>query len=348
MRDIAKRSGVSVATVSMALRSCGTVSTARAEEIRKLAASMGYRANPLLSSLASKKFRTGKTIRGTPIAILNFPMSASGEGSPASSPDLYVRDLLREARQLGYAPTVYNYPFGRSTKQLERILYHRMVQGILLHGSVDQKGMMDDFDWSPYPVVQCARFHISPRFHTVRSNIFQSVKLAFEKVMELGYRRIGMAVGHHDIPIEDDQARHGAAVAVVAANLPPKRRLPVFLGSINDRPAFKDWVKKTKPDAVLGFSPRFYWLLSEMGFSMPGDIGFASLHMAPDNKEPLSGLLQNNAAIARQSVVFLDQLIRERQRGIPELPMHLLIPSTWVDGETLRRGVEVSKPGSRG
>ena len=337
MRDIAKRAGVSVATVSMALRSCGTVSAARSEEIRKLATSMGYRPNPLLSSLASKKFRTGKTIRGTPIAILNFPISASGEDSPGSNPDLYVRVLLREARQLGYAPTVYNYPFGRRTKQLERILYHRMVQGILLHGSVDQKGMMDEFDWSPYPVVQCARFHISPRFHTVRSNIFQSVKLAFEKVLALGYRRIGLAVGHHDIPLEDDQARHGAAVAVAAAHLPPKRQLPVFLGSINDRPAFKEWVRKTRPDAVLGFSPRFYWLLVEMGFSIPDDIGFASLHLARNAPELSSGLFQNGEIIARQAVILLDQLIRERQRGIPELPMHLLIPSTWVEGETLRQ-----------
>ena len=336
LRDVAKRAGVSVASVSMALRGCGTVSTARSEEIRKLAESMGYRPNPLLSSLASKKFRTGKTIRGTPIAILNFPASAFGVAPSASIPDLYIRDLLREARRLGYAPEVFNYPFGRGLSQLERVLHHRMVQGILLHGSVDQNGMMDDFNWSPYPVVQCARFHISPQFHTVRSNIFQSVKLAFEKVLALGYRRIGLAVARHDTPLEDDQARHGAAVAVPAAYLPPRRRLPVFLGSINDRQSFKDWVKKNKPDAVIGFSPRLYWVLLEMGFSIPGDIGFASLHVPPKPEEPISGLLQNNEVIARQSVILLDQLVRERQRGIPELPMHLLIPSTWVDAETLR------------
>ena len=336
LKAIAKRAGVSVATVSMALRGCGTISKSRSEEIRKMAESMGYRPNPLLSSLASKKFRTGKTIRGTPIAILNFPMSASGEGSSGSIQEMYIRDLVREARSLGYAPEVFHFPFGRGVRHLERVLHHRMVQGILLHGSVDQHGMMEDFDWSPYPVVQCARFHISPQFHTVRSNVFQSVKLAFEKVHAFGYRRIGLAVARHDIPLEDDQARHGAAVAVATECMPPRRRLPVFLGSINDIPAFKAWVKKNRPDAVIGFSPRFYWFLLDLGFSIPGDMGFASLHLSSEPEEPVSGLLQNNEVIARQSVILLDQLIRERQRGIPELPMHLLIPSTWVDGQTLR------------
>lgn len=336
LREIAKRAGVSVATVSMALRSCGTISRARSEQIRKLAASMGYHPNPLLSSLASKKFRTGKTILGTPIAILNFPVSTNGEVFPGATADLYLRDLVREARSLGYSPEVFDFPFVRGTRNLERVLHHRMMQGILLHGSLDQNGIMDHFDWSPYPVVQCARFHISPQFHTVRSNIFQSVKLAFEKVHTLGYQRIGLAVARHDIPLEDDLARHGAAVAVTSACLPEHRRLPVFLGSIEDRPAFKEWVKKNEPDVVIGFSPRFFWLLLEMGFSIPETMGFASLHLSDNPLEAACGLQQNLKAIARQSVVLLDQLIRERQRGVPELPLHMLIPSTWVEGMTLR------------
>ena len=337
LRDIAAQAGVSVASVSMALRSCGTISNARAESLRKLAESMGYRPNPLLASLAAKKFRTGKSVLGTPVAILNFPISAKGEDSQSLITDMYIGDLKKESYQRGYSASVFSYPFEGGIRQLERVLYHRMVQGIILHGSVDQSGVLDEFDWSHYAVVQCARFHISPQFHTARSNIFQSVKLAFEKILALGYRRIGLAIARHDIPLEDDQARHGAAVAVSTSSLPPSQRLPIFLGSINDREAFKEWVRATKPDAVLGFSLRFYWLLHEMGFSIPEEIGFASLHLPNKRTKDFSGLLQNNTAIARQSVVLLDQLVREQQRGIPDLAMHTLIPSTWVDGVTLRR-----------
>ena len=336
LRDIAARAGVSVAAVSMALRGRGTVSPARAEQIRKLAGSMGYRPNPLLSSLASRKFRSDKSVHGTPLAILNFPVFPSGPVPEKSRQDVYLRDLVKEARCLGYEPTIFDYPFAGGIRKLEHVLYHRMVQGILVHGSVDQGGMMEDFDWSPYPVVQCARFHIAPEFHTVRPNIFQAVKLAFQKINALGYRRIGFAVARHDTLLEDDQARHGAAVAVAAAGLPASRRLPVYIESINDAAAFRAWVKKTRPDVVLGFSSRFYWSLVDMGFSIPSDIGFASLHLGPKPRESHSGLIQNTEVIARQSVILLDQLIRERQRGVPDLPMHLLIPSTWVDGRTLR------------
>ena len=72
----------------------------------QLAESMGYRPNPLLSSLASKKFRTGKTIRGTPIAIMNFPMSAFGAESAASIPDLYIRERQRGIPELPMHPLI--------------------------------------------------------------------------------------------------------------------------------------------------------------------------------------------------------------------------------------------------
>ena len=69
LHDIAKKAGVSVATVSLALRGRGDISLKRAEEIRALAQTMGYRPNPLLASLASKRFSGAKSLQGTPLAI---------------------------------------------------------------------------------------------------------------------------------------------------------------------------------------------------------------------------------------------------------------------------------------
>lgn len=73
LREIAKRAGVSVATVSLALRGRGEVARDRAENIRAIAEAMGYRPNPLRAALASKRFSNSKDLQGTPIAIFEFP-----------------------------------------------------------------------------------------------------------------------------------------------------------------------------------------------------------------------------------------------------------------------------------
>ncbi len=51
---------------------------------------------------------------------------------------------------------------------------------------------------------------------------------------------------------------------------------------------------------------------------------------------PIAGFHQNAEEIARQSIQMLDQFIRNRQRGPATHPMHLLIPSRWQEGRTLR------------
>ena len=73
LHDIALRAGVSVATVSLALRGRGEISRKRAEFIRALAVEMGYRPNPMLAALASKRFSNAITRQGTPLALFEFP-----------------------------------------------------------------------------------------------------------------------------------------------------------------------------------------------------------------------------------------------------------------------------------
>ncbi len=336
LKMIAERAGVSVATVSMALRNRGAISAARSEEIRALATKMGYVPNPLFSSLASKRFRTAKSFQGTPLAILDFPsLPGTREG-----PNSYAKSLALEAKNLGYSPTVHTFPIlqPQQREQFTRILYHRMVQGLVIVGSLDESLLSKDFDWAPFSVVQCARYVEANHFHTVRPNIYQAVKLAFTKLRDRGYRRIGFAIGRHDPPMEDDEARYGAAVAMETGYLPKRDQLPIYLGGIHDQGAFLAWVAKTKPDAVVGFSTGFYWDLKDHGYRIPEEMGFVSLHLSLVERAPIkcSGLSQNQEEISRQSILLLDQLIRNRERGKIHQPLHILVPSEWHAGETLK------------
>ncbi len=334
--DVAKKAGVSIATASLALRGRGEVAAKTAERIRWAAEELGYKPNPLLASLATKRFRAPGSIEGTPLAILQFPRQAGEMGQDFE--ERYPAAILPHALSLGYSPTVYKLENSSAAPPLFRELYHRMVQGVIVVGSMDMQGFGSRMAWEHFSVVACARFADALPFHTVRPNIFQGIKLAFQQLRDRGYQRIGFAIGRHPWPMEDDEARQGAASALVNSGIPRKDRIPAFDGMIGDLRGFEAWVNKRRPDAVLAFSEAQYWHLRGMGVLVPRDMGFACLHLgAGGGKVLLSGLLQNREEIARQSVLQLDQLIRNRERGMPELPLNILIPSTWVDGKTLRK-----------
>lgn len=335
LASIAKRAGVSVATVSLAIRGKGLVARETAARIKKIADEMGYRPNPLLASLATKRFRSAKSAVGTPLAIFTFPGLAEDSGTDSGM--LYVDDLVRGAIKLGYSPKVYNQASADNSSRLFRELYHSMVQGIIILGSMDMSRFGPAFDWSQFSVVVCGRYRAALPFHTVRTNIFKSVKLAFSELQARGYRRIGFAMGTHGQAMEDDEARHGAAVAMEYSYLPKRDRLPVYLGAFKDVDALSGWVEKNKPDAVIGFAVGQYWLLRNHGYRIPEDFGFASMHIPiKEHRKYCSGLNQNTEEIARQSVLLLDQLIRNRERGLPQDPLDVLVSSIWNEGITLR------------
>ena len=333
---IAERAGVSVATVSLALRGKGPVARSTSERIKKIAEEVGYRPNPLLASLATKRFRSVKAIDGTPIAIFHFPtqLELSDDGEPRKQ---YGEAIISEAIRIGYSPTSYSLISTSKTGPLYRELYHRMVQGVIISGSMDMNTFGKEFDWSEFSVVACARYRSSLPFHTVRPNIFNSVKMAFNELLARGYQRIGFAMWRHDQVMEDDELRHGAAVSLEYSYLPKRNRLPVHVAPFRDYSPFIGWVEKHKPDAVLGFGAAQCRHLQNLGYRIPEDLGFASLHLEGlAQHEFCSGLDQNTGEIARQSVLTLDQLIRNKEKGIPRFPLDILVPSSWNEGKTLR------------
>ncbi len=335
LSDVARAAGVSVATASLALRGRGRVGQETAHRIRKVADELGYVPNPLLASLATRRFRSQQSIEGTPLAILEFSQNLPRNSAGALSH--YSRDMEPFARQLGYSPSIYRLDNNSPTAPLFRELYHRMVQGVVVVGSMDMDKFGARMPWEHFPVVACARFAHSLPFHTVRPNIFQGIKTVFDQLRARGYKRIGFALGQHSPPIEDDEARHGAAIALVNNYLGKADRIAPYSGSIEDLDGFLRWCKKTQPEVVVGFSEGNYWKLRDAGLAIPQDIGFACLHLdTPEGSKGLSGVYQNRQEIARQTILQLDQLIRNRERGLPALPLHILVPSQWVEGQSLR------------
>lgn len=334
LKMIAQEAGVAVSTVSMALRNTGTLSKQKVAAIQKIAQDMGYRPNPVLAALASKRFRDSANLQSTPVALLEFPIDGQSEKTA-----IFYRDhISKHADELGYGVTTITEKELARYANPAKTLYNRGVAGVIITGQPNEGLKLDDPLWSSMALVQCGRFRSQLPMDCVRPDIFQSIKLLVDQLVSRGYERIGFAFGRHGIVLEDDEARYGAARALQHFHLKPTQCLPVFDGEFTDMDAKLAWIDHHQPDAIIGFTPADWYALKNAGYRMPEDLGFVSLLHAEDDQSPgeIAGLIQQHNVIARQSVILMDQLIRHKQSSTPEGPVNVLVPSLWHEGRSIR------------
>jgi LacI family transcriptional regulator len=334
LKMIAKEAGMSVPTVSLALRGQGTLAVSSVDRIKAVAERLGYRPDPMLASLASKRFRSSKGSGGLPLALIEFPTSA-GFDQPARH---YREDLLREAESMGYAPTVYDKEEIGRYQDIRRLLFHRGTHGVIISGQPAPNFFDEPEKWDPFALVQCGRYQSSLPIATIRPDIFQSIQLAFNQVVSRGYQRIGFAFGAHSQLIEDDLARQGAALSLLRNYVVPKNRIDPYCGGFSDHEALLSWVRQTKPDVVISFSFAQYYMLRDADFRIPEDLGFLALHgnLADSPESSLAFLDQDRDEIAHRAVLQIDQMVRLNETGLQADARQTLIASKWVEGASLR------------
>ena len=98
--------------------------------------------------------------------------------------------------------------------------------------------------------------------------------------------------------------------------------------------AVRRWIRKNRLEAIIspGVLPFHEW-----GLRVPEKLGFASLDLWGKHAASVAGIEQQRGALASAAVDMLMTLLWRNQRGVPEHPMSLLIPGSWVAGETVRQ-----------
>jgi LacI family transcriptional regulator len=342
LSDVARSSGFAVPTVSMALRGVGTVGAATREKIREAARALGYSPNPLLASLASKHFGDDQR-GGTPLALFYFPF-------PQADDEMLMQRIIgaqqEHAGKLGYRLEPFKMNDFKDGAQATRMLFSRGFQGILLPEHFELE-MLPGMDWSRFSVVGWGENLIGssnspqPFLYRATVNHFGVILRAWDETMKRGYRRIGFALFNQASISMDDQLRWGAARNCLST-VTARNRIPPFVlkGGIENELASQDlakWVRRYRPDAIIGFNGYFRWALEHEGFRVPQDVGFAALHQDVDlvEKDDASGMKEMRLGSMLAALELLDQQIRHHQYGMPRESRTLMIHSDWIEGTTL-------------
>ena len=330
LKDIASELDLSVAAVSLGLRHSGNISPDTCAKIEAVARRLGYRPNPHAAALSTRASHA--KVRDIPLAIIRQPMNPGASRLyPVTS---IVAGIEQRAKELGYRTEEFTAHRVSDFPRLLRQLYSRGFEGIFF-SPVGKTFDASKLNWSPFCVLSCGRIDQAGPFHTVRTEVFESTRLALEKVRQAGGRRICLALHEHTPPLLDDFARQGAALFFNSHSKKLSCRIYNSKGPINEVD-FVGFLKRWEIDSVVGFSVAHYCAIINQGLSVPEDIRFATLHRDETVwGRHISGLLPLEFRCGTIAANRMDTMIRHHDKGTSPHPEQITVSGEWVPGSTL-------------
>lgn len=333
MKDIALEVGVTRAAVSLALKNHPSISEARRKEIHEAAERLGYQANAMATALAHHRHHSRVHPVRAALALINSYPDPAKLRAQASYGDCW-RGAITAAEKFGYSLEEFPVSAKQPLKGLERIFLARNIRGIILAPLPPGETGVDweSFAWDKFSVVRCGLREQAPSVHYVTSAQATNTILAFDKMRERGYDRIGFA-GYWD------KIRLFGAGFLWSQHEPSLRsRVPPFFFSkdtpeLNQQGQFERWLEKAKPDGILTDSLVVPSMLEKAGFRVPEDIGLAATNVRDMPVD--AGIDQNAGEIGRITTLALISLIHDSDLGLPESIREILVRGKWVDGKSL-------------
>jgi LacI family transcriptional regulator len=333
LSDIARAAGVSKMSVSLALRENGRLHANTAERIRQTAQRLGYMPNPQLSQVMAETARTRHSAQnGTLAFVITEPV-----GKVSGEEEKSFNDALQRAGTYGYRmESFWISDPSLSPSRFNRILWSRGIEGIIIpniSARLYAQGQRTlPVEWEKFCVVEIGGSMLQPDVNRVRHDHFGAMIKALRRLEHLNYRRIGLCLSS-EVDLRTHH-RWSAAYLLWRELRPDVASLKPLLLEVIDPGRVVAWARQNRLDAVLSPGRNFLDALREGGMDVPGDIGFASLHIFGEGADQMTGIDQDPTQLATSAVDTLVTLIHRRERGVPEHPIELLSGGRWQDGET--------------
>ncbi len=332
LTDIAKALRVSVPTVSRALGGKGRMKESTRQRIRETAREMGYRPDPMLSRLAA--YRAGESART--VRVLAILTDAVGENHPAGR--TRIAAARARAEELGYhAETFPLAGVNGNAPRLADILKARGVDALVVD-AVRRPGSYDGFPWNEFQAVAMGGGAELLPISTITNNLLSGLRIVWRKVVEAGYRRLGLVLLREDAVESHHLGFAGGKLA--QSTHPDLAPLPVFPLPLRpdrgERAAFGEWLRTHRPDAVIGHDYVFD-ALRDQGLSVPGDLGFAcyALWEQKDDGPDLAGVTIDLRQVGELAVELSHLELERPALSVRQKRILHLVEPDWQDGKSL-------------
>jgi LacI family transcriptional regulator len=342
-RDIARAAGVNQSTVSRSLRDDPIVALSTRRRVQKLASTMGYKPNPLVSALMSAQRSAKAVSQRQVLAYLTSDLKRRAWESTPTYVDFYAGAAERAASYGFDLEEFWLHEPRMTAHRMSQILYHRNIRGVLIAplrsdslGAQAGKGHVS-LDWPYFSTATLGHTMMRPRIHRATPNHFFSIRVVLRQLRKLGYRRPGLALhAVHDARV--DHIWSTVFSDYLLSQKPSLRTVPFIRDYDHFIPKeFVRWYKQQGPDVVVAGSWRTYGWMKNAGIEIPRDCGFILLDLLHKESLPnFAGIDQNGRAVAAAAIDLIVGQLHRNERGLPDLPKTVLIDGYWVDGDTVR------------
>lgn len=304
--QVARRAGVSPATVSRVTNGRSTVAEHLAKRVWKAIEELGYTPNPQARALVSGRSR----VLGLLISEITnpfFPELMQSFEDVAGAHDFEVM----------VGSTNYNRERARI---FIRRLVQRRVEGVAVMTFRAESHFLDELIAENIPLVTIDVSANAPRSLVLEVDYAQGIDEAVQHLALLGHRRIGFASG--PMPHLTNVRRKDAFLRSVKKIGLPERNAPIFVGEHTfegGTQAADHFLRmEQRPSAILCsndiMAVGVLRVLAERGIRVPRDIsviGFDDIHLAEFVNPPLTTVRMSREELAHAAFRGLVQLCSE-------------------------------------
>ena len=333
IKDVAKRCGVSVATVSKALNDCSDISSATKLRVKRIADEMGYFPN-----LQAKALKTSKT---KTIGIIYSNRLGNG------LKQVYFSSII-ESFKSAIEEDGYDLIFigSRMSEEKKYTYYehckHRNVDGVLVACSDFYDSSICQLLRSELPVVVIDFF--SKRDYSVCSDNRQGMRDILEYVYDMGHRKIGYIYGDTSqittvrldtftetmkqlgVPVVFDYVKQGRYNDIRLA-----QKLTDDMLSLYDPPTCI-----IMPDDVSALGS--FIAARDRNLRIPDDlsvVGYDGISFTQISGPGLTTVYQDTDEMGKRAAELL--LSRIRGEEISEVRMHTMVETQLIKGHTVKK-----------
>lgn len=328
LRDIATAAGVHYTTVSLALRNSPRLKAATRTRIQRLAEELGYRPNPLVVALMrTRRNPTAAAYQGTIAFLIHHSERRVWRNNPFVL-SIYEGAVAAASAQ-GYQLSEFWLRENHlSDERASAILVSRGVQGLMIPPLIEACGDLH-LAWENFAAVALGYSLRCPTFHRVATDHYQGMVEILQQCQNRGSGRVGLML-ESLINRRVGGRWHGAYLQYHA-----ERRVthpsPLILKEWEEG-AFVRWVEHYRPDAVITLGTMFEearilirkkkWKIDLLSLLVIG-------------KECISGIDQVPGQLGRAAADQVIAMLHRNERGIPASPRTILIPGSWVQGNSV-------------
>lgn len=342
LKHIAAHLDLSVAAVSMALRDHASLPATTIARVKRAALKLNYTPNSAGSALAAHRQQLRVRRDFSVIALVSHWPTRDAWLQHPSAQRLLAGATAR-ARVYGYElQHVWARENGMTPARFSRVLTSRGIRGLILAPLEHPDGHLD-LAWEDFSTVTIERPARYAHFHHVLPNYSADLRLAWARLRERGYTRIGLVldaglaerVAHQwEAAHAFEQSRCSSATAVVPT---------LIVSGPNPSAPIAAWLRAHRPDAVISRCNHVLAAASALKLRVPRALGYASLNVL-DDAPGVSGILQHRDILGAAAVDILHSLLHRNHRGPHAVAQGTQIDGSWHEGRTVARPRRGRKP----